>query len=407
MSESVPYLGLIPGLIQYTGMFKTQNNNRKKILYIITKSNFGGAQKYVYELAVAAKTAGHEVLVACGGTGEAGAATGHLVEKLTAADIETKHIPHFLRNMSLTDDCIAMFEVWNIVRQYKPDVLHVTSSKAGGIGALAGRLAFVPRIMFTSHGLTMDETWRPRCQQVLITCSTWLTLVLTHCSIMISTDTYTRASHMPLLKNKVALVKNGITPIRFLERGAARAKLAPHVPQRSFWIGGIGELHPNKKGQAVIQAMKTLPKSVHLVLIGEGEARKNLEQLIQQEQLIDQVHLLGYIDGATYLKAFDLFVLPSHKEGLPYVLLEAGLAGLPVVASDLPGIRDIITTGQSGLLVQPTPKLLATSLAMLVRDEGMRNKFRLTLQAHIEKEFSITTMYQQTFALYDSSKSRA
>jgi len=138
------------------------------ILYIITKSNYGGAQKYIFELASAAKDAGHDVSVACGGTGEADAALGLLADKLIANNIPVHPIRNFLRNMSLLNDMKALFEVWRLIRHQKPDVLHVTSSKAGGIGALAGRFALVPRIVFTSHGLTVDEVWRPRWQRILI-----------------------------------------------------------------------------------------------------------------------------------------------------------------------------------------------------------------------------------------------
>ncbi|MCB9812550.1 glycosyltransferase [Candidatus Nomurabacteria bacterium] len=383
-------------------MAKTQGKQPKKVLYLITKSNFGGAQKYVFELAVAAKQAGYAVVVGCGGTGKAGAATGRLVTKLQEVAIPVHSISHFMRDMSFLSDIRAFFEVWRLLRHERPEVLHVTSSKAGGIGALAGRLARVPRIIFTSHGLTVDEVWRPRWQRTLIYLGTWITLALAHQSIMITSETYQRAQKMPRMKDRVVLIKNGVAPIDFLTRTAARASLAPHLPPRALWIGGIGELHPNKNWSAAITALRTLPAQTHLLIIGEGEERPKLEQLITQEQLQERVHLLGYLEAAPHLMAFDIFVLSSQKEGLPYVLLEAGLAGLPIVASDLPGIRDIITTGETGLLVTPTPELLATSLSMLIRDEGMRRQLGQRAQQHITSTFSITHMCTDTFKLYDS-----
>ena len=206
---------------------------------------------------------------------------------------------------------------------------------------------------------------------------------------------------MPFLQHRVTLVTNGVAPIDFLERTPARATLAPDVPAQAFWIGGIGELHPNKNWSAAIAAMRTLPRRAHLLIIGEGEERQKLERLIVQQGLQERVHLLGYKNGAPYLRAFDIFILPSTKEGLPYVLLEAGLAGCPVVASNLPGNRDIIDTGHSGLLVEPTSELLSTSLSMLIRDEGMRRNLGVALQAVVKRDFSIARMYEETFALYD------
>lgn len=388
-------------------MEKSTSQKPLKILYIITKSNYGGAQKYVFELACAAKEAGHEVSVGCGGTGEAGAPLGLLAEKLATTDIPVHPIKNFMRNMSFLNDVKSGFEVWKLIRHQKPDVLHVTSSKAGGIGALAGRLALVPKIIFTSHGLTVDEIWRPRWQRILIYISTWITLRLAHHSIMISTETFERASKMPGLKSRISLIKNGIAPIEFVEKSVARAKLAPHVPTNTLWIGGIGELHPNKNWSSAIIAMTTLPKQVHLLIIGAGEEYSRLKQLINKHNLVERVHLLGYVDGAQYLKAFDIFILPSKKEGLPYVLLEAGLAGIATVASDLPGNRDVIETGQNGLLVEPTPQLIATSLEILIRDGSMRKHYGSSLHEKIQKDFSVKKMFSATLLVYTSIKSRA
>lgn len=378
-----------------------------KILYVITKSNWGGAQKYVFELAGASKAAGHEVSVACGGTGEAGAALGDLATKLKRANITVIPVPVFMRNMSILNDLRALFSIWQIIRQQKPDIVHVNSSKAGGIGALAGRLAGKSTVIFTSHGLTVDETWRPWWQRILIYLGTWLTLRLAHHSIMITTETLERVKAMPGLYDKVTLIHNGITPINFIERSNARNSLANYIPHNAFWIGGVGELNPNKNWSVAIKAMTTLPTEAHLIIIGAGEDRMHLNQLITTLKLNDRVHLLGYVDASPYLKAFDIFILPSKKEGLPYVILEAGLAGLPVVASDLPGIKDIIETGHNGFLVKPTPDLIATSLKMLVRDDGMRRRLGNNLKDTVDNKFSIQKMCTETLRLYSTSKSGA
>ncbi|MCA9360384.1 glycosyltransferase, partial [Candidatus Kaiserbacteria bacterium] len=130
--------------------------------------------------------------------------------------------------------------------------------------------------------------------------------------------------------------------------------------------------------------------------------------LIQSKNLQNRVHLLGFIDNASsYLRAFDAFILVSKKEGLPYVLLEAGLASLPTIASDLPGNHDIIETGKNGFLIEPTPKMISTTVEMLFRDEGMRRTLGQSLHETIQKDFSIDNMSSQTFSVYDSSRSEA
>jgi glycosyltransferase involved in cell wall biosynthesis len=374
-----------------------------KIVYLITKSNFGGAQKYVYELAVAAKERGCDVVVACGGTGEKQAKLGLLADKLSEAGIRVSPIPHFMRNMSPDDDFTAFFEVRRMLKDERPDILHVTSSKAGAIGALAGRMARVPRIVFTSHGLTIDETWRPFWQRVLIYIGTWLTLSWTHATIMISKETNNRARRMPFVGKKVHYIKNGVSPVDFYSKEDARRELGLTVAPGHILIGGIGELHQNKNWNVAIQTIATLPAPADLAIIGSGEEYESLQYHIEKFNVKDRVTLLGYVpDAVRFLRAFDIFLLPSKKEGLPYVILEAGLAGLPVVASDLPGIRDIIDSGEQGFLVEPTTKMLGTSIEMLVRDEGMRRRLGAGLQERVMDKFSIHNMIDKTFLLYSS-----
>lgn len=377
-------------------------SDSKKILYIITKSNFGGAQKYLFELAVAASK-NHEVTVACGGTGEKNAALGELADKLKANNIKVIPVNNFLRDMSVISDLKAVWEIWRLIHKLKPDVVHSTSSKAGGIASFAARLNFTPRIVFTSHGLSMDENWRPNWQVLLIKFSTWLTLMLTHKSIMISTENFIRTSKMWGLSKKVTLIHNGISPVEFLDTAVARTKLFPAADHGILWVGGIGELHPNKNWSAAILAMKELPKNIHLFIISDGEQKENLEKLTAENNLSESVHLLGRIDNAkAYLKAFDIFMLPSLKEGLPYVLLEAGLAKRPTIASNLPGNQDIITDQESGLLIEPTPSNITNAIKTLAEDTGFANLLANQLHTSTHNKFSLDKMISQTIKIYDS-----
>ncbi len=376
----------------------------EKILYLITKSNFGGAQKYVYDLAMAAKQRGAEVVVAAGGTGQKSAKSGALLERLHQGQIATVYIRNFMRDMSLVRDIKAFFEVYNLIKQVRPTTLHLSSSKAGGIGVLAGRMLGIERVVFTSHGLTIDETWRPWWQRWCITLLTWWTVFLSHTTIVLSEQDKERLTSLPLLSKKVVVVANGIAPINFFEREEARKKLSPHTDQKSFWVGGIGELHPNKNWQAAIHALTQLPPTVQLFIAGEGEEYEQLDLLAKKLGVSERVHLLGYIDAVPrYLKAFDVFILPSVKEGLPYVILEAGAAALPVVASDLPGLQSLIETGEDGILIPPESRVLTVTLQMLIRDNGMRQRLGHSLQTKVVNNFSIEKMQSQTFRCYSSS----
>ncbi len=130
--------------------------------------------------------------------------------------------------------------------------------------------------------------------------------------------------------------------------------------------------------------------------------KKFLEEIIGEEDIADRVHLAGFVANAyQYLLAFDVFVLPSVKEGLPYVLLEAGAASLPVVASNVGGIPDIVSNHYSGLLVAPkNANELADRLEELLKNPELRKQFGEALHDHVQKDFSLPKMVANTAELY-------
>jgi len=378
-----------------------------KILFVITKSNWGGAQRYVYDLATHLPE-GYEAVVALGGTGLRGAEPGALKERLEASGVRTRVVRHFMRDMSLFDDLCAFFELWWIVLTERPRVLHVTSSKAGGLGVMVGRLSFVHRIVFASHGLTFDEAWRPWWHKELIRAFTWLTILLSSRTIMATEDTYDRTRRMPLVGSKVRLVPYGIELSPLVSRDEARHALLPNAKEaiHAFtWIGCIAEYHPNKNLGLLVEATALLRHRgtpVQLVLIGDGESREHLETLARERTVHDYVHCTGHVQNAAqYLHAFDMFSLPSQKEGLPYVLIEAGMAELPVVVSDIPGNKAVVTHEKTGLVVEPTPVALAAAFARLLEHPDERATFAKALHADVTRRFSISRMVQDTLAVYE------
>lgn len=381
----------------------------RKVLYVITKSNWGGAQRYVYDLATSLDRDQFEPVVALGGTGQAGAKPGRLMQDLAARGVRTRVIEHFMRDMSLAADLAAFLELFRVVLNERPEVLHVTSSKAGGLGVLVGRLARVPRVIFTSHGLAYDESWRPSWQRILIKLATYLTVLLSTNTILITRDTHARLSSLPFLARKVALVHNGIPAPTYLDRTAARTTLLPKVSaEGTYWIGTIAEYHPNKNLDALIEAFAPLAErypQLVLVLIGEGEERPALEKRARQLNIEDRVHLVGSVpDAARYLLALDLFCLPSRKEGLPYVLLEAGYARLPVIASALPGLRDVIMNDVTGYLVGRDVTELTRALERAIGDPEAATRVGNALYEHVSSNFSLEQMCDLTTRLYSPTK---
>lgn len=374
---------------------KSPERTPKRILYVIPKTSMGGALRYTLELAHAAQKAGHAVFFAGGGDGGA-------FEELEQAGIHTRKIAAYQRDVHLGSEVRALFELYRYIRTERPQILHVNSSK-GGLALLAGFLLRVPKRVFTVHGWAWNEE-RPFYQKILIWCVYYLTLLLATDVIVVSHQAH-RSARFPFLGRRMRVIWNGIDACTLLTKDEARRRLLPEA-RGTFWVGVVAELHPIKGLPTIIEAYEhfvpDLPKS-ELVIIGEGQERAKLERQIALEGVSGTAHLCGYVENAaSYLKAFDVLVLASRSENLPYALLEAGMAGVPVVATNVGGIPEIVTDGESGLLVPYGDRgALTHALSYLAQHPEERGAFASALHEHVRTFFTLERMVNETFALYN------
>lgn len=303
---------------------------RKKILFVITKSNWGGAQRYVYDLATNLPKEEFDVRVAFG-------QPGLLAQKLEGARITAYPIASLQRDVSVIADVKSFFELLRLFRREKPDVVHLNSSKAAGVGALAARLAGVPKIIFTVHGWPFWEQ-RNSISRGLIYFFSWMTAILSHKIIVISKYDLEIAQKMPFVINKAILIHNGINYSMSFGSGEI---IRTAFPADVKITGTVGELTKNKNQISLIEQARW-DKDMYVAIVGEGEDRYYLESKIKEYGLQDRVKLFGFIPVEQVMKGFDIFELPSIKEGLPYVVLEARAAHLPVKRNDIGGIPDIL-----------------------------------------------------------------
>lgn len=356
-----------------------------KILYGITKSNFGGAQRYVYELAVEAKKEGHDVAVLCGGEST-------LVKKLRKNNIRVISIPHLQRDISIIDELQSFHFIWQTLAKENPDIFHTNSSKMGGIGNLTGRLIGVRKIIFTAHGWAFNEP-RLAWQKMLIKFFTWLTILLSHKTICVSEKTKGDVEKWPFIKNRLVVIHNGTSRFNLDVR-----------EDKSFTVGAISELHRIKGLDILLTAWSKFIKKhqAKLIIIGGGEEKQNLQNMARKLGISDSVIFKGFVDNArSLLPSFDIFCIPSRSEAMPYVLLEAGLAGLAVVATPVGGIPEIIESGINGVLIPvEDAETLFSTLILLAEDGGLRKRLGTNLKASIQENFSFEQMAEQTFALY-------
>lgn len=377
------------------------HKRKKKIIYAITKSNWGGAQRYVFDLATSIPQNEFEVEVALGGN-------GLLSTKLTAHGIKTISIPELQRDISFMKEIHSFLTLYKIFRQSpRPDIVHLNSSKVGGLGALAARIAGIQHIIFTVHGWPFNEK-RSRLWKILAWITSYINAILSTDIIVIASRDFEQAGTMPGILAKVRFIPNGIKMPEYLTREVARKKLG--LSQNILVIGSIGELTLNKNYMGLIATATSLwgKHDFKLMVIGDGKDRAKITEKIKNDPVLDgSILFVGFKEDAyKYLKAYDIFVLPSLKEGLPYVLLEAGVAGLPVVATSVGGIPDIIEDGKTGLLVAPGDATsLKNALQKLLEQREIRERLGHSLQEFVKREFSFKRMFTETRKLYEKKLS--
>lgn len=381
-------------------------HHSKKVLLVITKTNFGGAQRYVFELAIALRARGYTVAVAGGNP-------GLLMEKLVAAGIETFPIAGAQRDIDVVKEFTALRSLYTIIKDYQPDIIHLNSSKMGVLGSFIARLRGVPRIIFTAHGWPFFES-RPWWWKVMAWSGSYLTTLLAHQTIVVSRHDLRHAA-MPGLRSKLTHIYPSVEAFPTMTRESSRSALLPHAAPlhaHHIWLGAVGELTRNKNHTTAIDAVAEFNENhatkVVFCIIGEGELRRELEEQIELRGMRDYIFLVGQKDDARqYLPAFDIFIMPSLKEGLPYSLLEAGSLGLPSIVSFVGGLPEVVTNLETGIVVDPYNHMtMVKALDYLLTHPTERTNYGEKLRIFVTDTFSPHMMNDATIAVYENRQSQ-
>lgn len=373
-----------------------------------TKSVWGGAQKYVYDIALALQRQGEPVLVAAGGNGE-------LATRLNKKGIPYHTLCSSSRDVAILSEFRLIRELWNFFREKNPRIVHVNGSKLGTLGSIVAKVALGSRVkvIYSTHGLPTFEP-RPRLQKLLIWTSLQLASFFQNHIIAISKLDYEGVRRqLFFVRKKTSYIPISIdtASYNFLEREEVRNNIAKetgsHITENTLIIGTIAERTRNKALRMLVASAKQIEeKNVIFVLYGWGEETQNLQSLIESLSL-KNIFLLPGESASLSLKGFDIFVLPSVKEGLPYTLLEAGLACLPLVGTRVGGIPEVAIHKETGLLVTPNnPGHLTHALRKLIENDSLRKTFGTNAHNLVMKNFTIEGMIKQTFTLYNISVSK-
>lgn len=346
-------------------------SSKPPIALAITLAKPGGATTFVFRFAQWLQRRGENIVLLVGEEGS------WLTDHCEQAGIPYERIPHLRRSVHPIHNLLAIRSFATTLRRLKPRALHLNSSMAGTLGSIAGRRVGVPNIVYCIAGwATLDATnvfqralylWPER-----LTSRMKDTIVCLHPG-----DAAFAEAHSIRPARGLKVIPNGID----LEATRAtlllphEARLALGLPLDRPVIGTIANFYPAKDLPRAMEAFAHVakdPRAPHFCLIGDGPERPAIEAAIRRYQLEDRVHLVGHREQASrYLRAFDVFVLPSKKEGMPYVLLEAAAAGLPIVATDVGANRWMLP---EATIVPPNhPYALAEALRAALHQDDVPN----------------------------------
>ena len=270
------------------------------------------------------------------------------------------------------------------LRTHPYTIVHTHNSITGAVGRIAARLTRVPVTIHTTHGFHFHEHMRAAARLPWVTAERWLTRC---CDVLLAQSREELAEIRRLgLRPRLGVhhVGNGIDLHRFRPRAAAPRNARPVVLV-------VGRLEPVKNHPMLFRALARLraPRRPVVWLVGEGGCRGRYEAHVARTGLGDVVRFLGYRYDIPELTArADVAVLTSRKEGLPRALMEASAVGVPVIATDVKGSREVVRDGETGLLVPlDDDRALADALGRLLGSPGLRREMGLRGVEHVRQHF--------------------
>jgi glycosyltransferase involved in cell wall biosynthesis len=326
-----------------------------------------------------------------------------LAEELARLRIPTKVVSRGrTRWLGGLRDCVQF------LRERRVDILHSHQHRENFLSVFLGRFAGVPILVQTQHGHPELFSGLSGMKRRILLSGERLTAKYAVDKVIAVSAEVTRYLRTYLPAKQVEVVRNGIEVGKVLcNLSSAEAKSRLGLRADSLVVGTAARLESVKRLDLFLsvaeQLSRSLPETM-FVIAGKGREEARLRQLIKQHRLENRVVMLGHRDDVhQVLRAMDVLLITSDREGIPMVVLEAMVLGLPVVARDVGGISEILEHGTTGMLVPSGDvQALTESCLMLLNDRGMRTRVAQNAQAAVAKNYSAEANAAQTLRLYRS-----
>jgi glycosyltransferase involved in cell wall biosynthesis len=338
-------------------------------------------------------------------------APGPFVPQLESWGIRHEPLRHATRSAAIGQDFMAIVELWQLFRRLRPDIVHTHNPKPGIYGRIAARAAGVPGVVNTVHGLYAspeDRAWRKAAVYSLERAAS----LCSGAELVQNAEDLDVLTRLGVPSHKLVLLGNGVDLQRFHpeanghSRRQIRADLGldPDVVvvgtvARLVWQKGFRELF-----SVAERFTKTHPEVAFVVVGGPDPEKADgiSPQELASARRRGRIVFAGEKDEMERVyRAFDLFVLPSYREGFPRSAMEAAASGLPVIATDIRGCRQVVSDGQSGLLVPiHDATRLAAAIDQLAVDPRLRERMGGAGRRKAEAEFDDRAVVSKTMEAY-------
>ena len=313
--------------------------------------------------------------------------------------IVMKRAPHW-------SDVAASRAIQQCIDRYGPfDVIHAHSTKAGGL-CRVGRIPSRAKVIYTPHGIYSMNPSANGMARRLVRAAERNLADRCHAVIAVSPEEQRHMTDIGIPEEKIKMIANGLKPIQWPSRHQARQELG--IDQRAIVFGFLGRLASQKNPLLLIRAfslIKDVDPSMRLAIVGIGPLEAKCRELAKALHLEGRIDWLGFKTAQQTMPAFDVFVIPSNYEGMPYVMMEAVSLGLPVIATRVGGTSLGIDQGFNGFVVPLNePQEMAEAMRTLLNP---RLRQAMSDAARIKSaEFCYDLMVQRIVEVYFQSLNR-
>jgi glycosyltransferase involved in cell wall biosynthesis len=382
----------------------TDINRKIKIAQVITRLDWGGSPDIVRIICQYLNSEVYDVRLIIGATRYPGAKTKEFLEKFKTKSVI---ISQLKREINPLNDLLALFRLYFLFRREKFDIVHTHTAKAGALGRMAAYLARQPIIVHTPHGHNFYGYFGKGLSKAIVLIERFLAnftdkiIALTE----LEKNDFIRFKIAP--EHKLSVIYQGLELDRSmrLDEDKIKVKNTLNIESNDFVVGMIGRLEPIKGPGYFVEAAKYVAQrflETKFIIVGEGSLRRVLEKKIEEYGLRNRFTLLGWReDIGAVLSILDILVLPSLNEAVGMVLIEAQAQGIPIVATQVGGIPEIVRNNQTGILVPAgDSKELAKAISYLLADVQKRLQMSEAAKEWVRGRFEAKTMVEKISELY-------